>query len=53
MTIIDVTKELSDILTSAFGKGWGWLAVFLLTVILKKSTFVHESFESKLVLSHA
>jgi len=37
MAIIDVTKELSDILTSAFGKGWGWAAIYFLTQALKKS----------------
>ena len=36
MTAIDVTKELSDILTSAFGKGWGWMAVYFLVVLFKK-----------------
>jgi hypothetical protein len=37
MTAIDVTKELSDILTSAFGKGWGWVALLFLIRYLKKS----------------
>jgi hypothetical protein len=38
MAIIDVTKELADILTSAFGKGWGWVTLYLIGAALKKAT---------------
>jgi hypothetical protein len=36
MAPLDVAKELAEILTSAFGKGWGWAAVLLLVRALKK-----------------
>ena len=36
MTAIDVTKELSGILTSAFGMGWGVALLFLVRSVLKK-----------------
>ena len=36
MVPLDVAKELSDILTSAFGKGWGWAVLLLLARALKK-----------------
>jgi hypothetical protein len=36
MAPLDVAKELAEILTSAFGKGWGWVAVLLLVRALKK-----------------
>ena len=39
MTAIDVTKEFSDILTSVFGKGWGWAAVLLLARALRALHF--------------
>ena len=35
MAIIDVTKELADILTSAFGKGWGWAALFAAAKVVR------------------
>jgi hypothetical protein len=37
MAIIDVTKELSDILTSAFGSGWGWALILAVGHFFKKS----------------
>jgi hypothetical protein len=30
MAPLDIAKELSYILTSTSGKGWGWAAVFVL-----------------------
>jgi hypothetical protein len=35
MSPLDVIKELSDILTSAFGQGWGWAALLF---FVKKNT---------------
>lgn len=39
MTFLDVTKTLSEVLTSAFGKGWGWMSAFLLARLFKKRRF--------------
>jgi hypothetical protein len=39
MAPLDVAKELAEILTSAFGKGWGWAAFFFLRRALKKTHF--------------
>ena len=36
MAPLDVARELSEILTSAFGKGWGWAAVYLVARAFKK-----------------
>jgi hypothetical protein len=30
MALLDVIKELFEILTAAFGRGWGWMMLFLL-----------------------
>jgi hypothetical protein len=41
MAFLDVAKELAEILTAAFGKGWGWAALFLLAQLLKKHSKVN------------
>ena len=40
MGFLDATKELADMLTSAFGKGWGWALVFAVTHSFKKAVGV-------------
>jgi hypothetical protein len=48
MAIIDFTKELAEILTSAFGNGWGWAALLL----LRRGLVPPEKKTWKLVLLH-
>ena len=37
MSVIETAKALSDLLTSAFGQGWGWALVLILSGVFKKT----------------
>lgn len=37
MTWVEVIHALTDLMTSAFGRGWGWAVIYLVFRIVKKN----------------
>jgi hypothetical protein len=50
MAVVNMAKEFADILTSAFGKGWGWACILLLTNYIKKFLFETSHIATHLVI---